>query len=198
MKKLTISLIALAVCALCGTSAAQTSSKETGHASAKIISKIKIKKGCGLDFGNVLTDSGTVHITGSGSESYTGSARPGSQPGNHTSAEFLVTGEPGFAYALQRSPGDGILRITDGSGHQATAKLDAAIPVSGTLGTLSTPAGNAKAGEEDEHGNSDSRIEGSQVFTVGGVISIPSGQHSGSYSNVNTGGTPWFETVSYN
>jgi len=176
-------LVAIAILAIAGLAEAQNSASASATANATIICPIKLVKDFDLNFGNVVSGSGTATVDNSNNESYSGNIAPGSNPGSHNAAEFKVTGQAGASYAISMTPATGTLTVTDASGNNpTTVQLNAPTAVSGTLGTLDQEQGGCS---------------GDQKFRIGGVLTV-SGQPAGSYSNGNPGGTPWSETVTYN
>jgi len=225
MKTFSYSLVATAMLAMAGSASAQNSANANATAHADVVCPINIVNQSNLYFGTLVGGTGTAHVTAAGTESYTGNVDAGSHSGTHTPAQFLITGESGFTYAQTRIPASGTLTVTDGAGHSAIVQLDGPVSVSGTMGVLTSCGGtfdpvdhgsdthgndigndNDHNGEGDDNGNHGNPNNvtggggccGTQTYNVGGLITLNGTQPPGDYSNANTGGTNWVETVTYN
>ncbi len=152
-------------------------STATSNASATIIKPLGIElvDGSALRFGNIVTSAtaaGTVVVApGATTATYTGGAQAftgAAAAGTRSAANFTVTGEPGYTYAITL-PADETITISNGT---QTMEVDTFKSTPGTTGTLSE--------------------SGSQDLSVGATLHLVANQASGQYTgNFNV-------TVAYN
>jgi hypothetical protein len=146
----------------------------TGTASALLITPIALAKNANMNFGNLAVSSvtsGTVILAPAGTRSV-GGAGGTTLPatvGTVTAADFTVSGQGGYTYAITLPSS---ATITDGSGHSMIINAFVSSPVS--TGTLNTG--------------------GTQSLTVGATLNVSASQVPGAYSN----STAVPVTVNYN
>jgi hypothetical protein len=154
------------------TSFAQASA--TANATATIITPIGISKTIDMNFGTVAvsaTIAGTVILATDGSRTTGGAGGvtlPSFDDGSPTAAEFAVTGEGTYTYAITLPAS---ITLDDGASHSMTVDTFTSNP-SGT-GALTA---------------------GAQTLLVGATLNVSAGQAAGTYSNT----TDLTVTVNYN
>ena len=155
MKKIAIAGIILAVSS---TSAfAQSSSTANGVAQAVVVGPLQLYHvtNAALNFGSFTAGAGgTVAINPAGAATFTGPTQvTGSAP---TADGFTVAGDPNRSFSITLGTGT----ITDAAGD--TMAFTTIVPSNATSGTLNGT--------------------GTGAFTVGGTLTVASGQHTGSYA----------------
>ena len=174
MKNISKVIIAAAVVVLGSTSGAFAQASATASASATIITPISISKTVDMDFGNIAVSAstgGTVDLATTGART-TGGAGGTTLPsttGTVAAAEFAVSGEASFTYAITLPTS---ATLSDGSGNTMTVGSFVSNP--SATGTLSTG--------------------GTQTLLVGATLTVGAAQVAGTYTNST--GVP--VTVNYN
>ena len=173
MKNLSKAIIAAAV-VLGSTNISFAQALASASCEATIITPISISKTVDMNFGNLAVSastSGTVILATSGSRTTGGSGGVTlpSNTGTVAAAEFAVSGEASYTYAITLPTS---ATLTDGSSNTMAVSSFTSNPSS--TGTLSTG--------------------GTQTLKVGATISVAAAQAAGTY--VNTTGVP--VTVNYN
>ena len=163
---------AIAIFANTTSSFAQASA--TASASATIITPISIAKTVDMDFGNIAVSasvSGTVILDTKGSRTTGGSGGVTlpATTGTVAAAEFTVSGEAGYTYAITL-PSKATL--ADGSGNTMAVSSFTSYP--SATGTLDS--------------------KGNETLSVGATLSVSAGQAAGTYTDKS--GVP--VTVNYN
>jgi len=173
MKNITKAIIASA--ALLGSaSGAFAQATANASASATIITPISITKTIDMNFGNVAVSASTSgNVVLSTSSSRTTSGAGGvtlpSTTGTVSAAEFTVSGQASFTYAITLPSS---VTLSDGSGNSMTVSSFVSNPSS--TGTLSS--------------------SGSQTLDVGATLAVAAAQTPGTYTN----STGVQVTVNYN
>ena len=167
-------VIATVAIAVLGSTNSFAQASATASASATIITPISIAKTVDMNFGNIAVSastSGTVVLATSGSRTTAGAGGVTlpSTTGTVAAAEFTVSGEASYTYAITL-PANATL--TDGGSHTMAVSSFTSNPSS--TGTLSSG--------------------GSQTLTVGATLTVSAGQAAGSYTNA----TAVPVTVNYN
>jgi len=173
MKNITkVIIAAAAVLGSANSSFAQATA--TASASAVIITPIAISKTVDMNFGNIAVAAatgGTVVLdnTGSRTTGGAGGVTLPSSTGTVAAAEFSVSGQASFTYAITLPSS---ATLSDGSGNSMSVGSFTSSPSS--TGTLSSG--------------------GTQTLTVGATLTVAASQASGTYTNST--GVP--VTVNYN
>ncbi len=174
MKNITKAIIAAAVVVLGSTNISFAQASATASCAATIITPISISKTVDMNFGNIAVSaatSGTVVLSTSSSRT-TGGAGGVTLPstnGTVTSAEFTVSGEASYTYAITLPS---TATLSDGSSHTMTVGSFTSNP--SATGTLSSG--------------------GTQTLKLGATLSVSAAQAAGTYTNST--GVP--VTVNYN
>lgn len=136
---------------------------------------ISISKNTDMHFGTIATSSGggTVLLSASGSRTASGGIILPSFTGTVSSAQFTVTGEPGYSYSITLPITDLIL-YESGTG-PATLIVDAFTSTPSGTGTLNLTTGT-------------------ETVLVGATLNIGATQTAGSYTNA----AGFALTVNYN
>jgi hypothetical protein len=155
-------------------SSSPVNAQTTGTASALLITPIALAKNANMNFGNLAVSSvtsGTVILAPAGTRSVggAGGATLPATIGTVTAADFTVSGQGGYTYAITLPSS---ATISDGSGHSMIINSFASSPSS--TGILSTG--------------------GTQSLTVGATLNVSASQVPGAYSN----STAVPVTVNYN
>lgn len=164
----------MGIFAVCFFSVVSGHGQTTGSTTALLVTPITIVKNVDMNFGNVAVSSsvsGTVILSPSGSRTTGGSGGVTlpATTGTVTAADFTVSGQAGYTYAITLPS---TATISDGSGHTMTINTFTSTPsLTGTIGT-----------------------GGTQIVTVGATLMVASGQIPGAYSN----STAVPVTVNYN
>lgn len=163
MKKIVLAAFAAAV-AVPAVAAPGDTAEATGQATAEIVAPITITNtGSGLNFGTIAVEAatgGTIAVAFDGSATEGGAGGAGLVPGGTaTSADqFTVTGESGLLYSIVIDPS---VTLSGGTGPDMTASL------------LAESSGGTIGGASD-------------VFAVGGTLTVPAGQGGGLYTGTYT------------
>jgi len=142
-------------------------------ASATIVTPIAIANSVDMNFGNVAvsTSLGTVVLAPAGTRTLTGGITFPATTGTVAAAEFSITGEGVYTYAITLPSGDYTITETVGSVETMTVNTFTSTP-SGT-GTLTA---------------------GAQTLLVGATLNVAGSQLAGTYTNA----TGFDVTVNYN
>ena len=176
MKKITsiIAIVALSIAFSTTASAQVTASAPT---SATIVAPIAIAKTTDMNFGNVAVSAtaGTVVLKTDNTRTFTGGVTLPATAGTVAAAQFTVTGEGAYTYAITLpDPTTGALTITNTVGTLAETM---------TVGTFtSTPSGTGAL------------TSGTQIVNVGATLNVGASQVAGLYKNT----TGFAVTVNYN
>ena len=151
-------LLALFVVVLGFSAASFAQVTATATASAAIVSPIAITKTIDMNFGNVAVNNlpGTVVLPTSGARTRTGGVTLPAVPGTVATAEFTVTGTPGYAYTFTLPAG--ATTVTNGTGGSMT------------VDTWTSDAGASLVG-------------GTQTVKVGATLNVAGSQAPGIYTS---------------
>jgi hypothetical protein len=179
MKKFTSILSIMAVSAVFSTSAlAQGTQPATASSasSATIVAPIAISNGVPLAFGSFASnDAGTLVLSPAGAQSSTGGVKLNTATGAPTAAEFTVTGEASYGYAITL-PTLPLTLTTTAEGTVQTMEVDTFVS------SIADEAVVLTAG-------------GTQTFTVGATLNVVAAQAVGLYESTLA---PFDVTVNYN
>jgi hypothetical protein len=172
MKKISL-LTAIAMIALFSFNAsAQVTA--TAPTSTTIVTPISILKNTDMNFGNVATStaSGTVILAPASTRTLTGGVTLPVTAGTVTAAQFTVSGQADYTYAITLPTADFTITNTDGSGAE-TMTVNAFNSTPDATGTLTS---------------------GTETVLVGATLNVSASQVAGLY----TSGTDFDVTVNYN
>jgi len=141
-----------ATAALMSTSA--SAAEATGSAGATIIAPLAISNTAGLNFGTVAPGSESATVTLGSDGTRTCAAALTCLDENHQAAAFAVTGQSGYSYNITVPAS---VTMSDGGSNSMTATLSG----SKSSGTIT---------------------DGTDSFTVGGVLTVAGSQAAGSYT----------------
>ncbi len=169
-----VKVLAIAAIAVIASDKSFAQASATASATATIITPIAISKSVDMNFGNIAVSgstSGTVILSTSGTRTTGGSGGVTlpATTGTVAAAEFAVSGEPGYTYAITLPTS---ATLTDGSSHTMSVGSFTSNPSS--TGTLSSG--------------------GTQTLYVGATLSVAAAQAAGTYTN----STAVPVTVNYN
>jgi hypothetical protein len=149
-------LAAAAVVGFASNANAQSSDDATATAYARIISPIEITNQSGLQFGSMVADAGTVTIAPNDARTSTPSSMIVAQGASANAADFTVTGEVGYTFAITL-PANGTVTITNGTDLLEVNNFTSSIGLTGTL------------------------TGGTSNFSVGGTLTVEATDSTGDY-----------------
>jgi len=161
MKKFTF-FAAIAMIAFTTNAVAQSSATTTAASSATVITPIAIAKTIDLNFGNLVatTSGGTVTVAPDGTRTGHAATIAGNQNGTISAAEFTVTGETDFTYAITLPASPFVVAHTD----LTEMSVGTFVSTPSTTGVLAL---------------------GTQTLKVGATITLIGGETSGAYTNAS-------------
>ena len=170
MKKIT-SIIAIITLSIAFSTTATAQVSASAPTSATIVTPISIAKNTDMNFGNVAVSSavGTVALAPASTRTKTGGVTLPANAGTVTAAQFTVSGQAGYTYAITLPT---TLTITKATTLE-TMSVDTFTSTPTPTGTLTT---------------------GSEVVLVGATLNVGASQVTGLYENA----TGFAVTVNYN